>query len=74
MTESLKEGDLSRLLQHLGYTPLRVDVEDLLERNELKEEEVDFERFVHLVQDFSHTDGFPREDESLLKPLKRRDL
>lgn len=51
-----------------------MDVEDLLERNELKEEEVDFERFVHLVQDFSHTDGFPREDESLLKPLKRRDL
>jgi len=59
---TLRQGDLGRLLQHFGYMPLRVDIEDLLDRNNLEEEQVDFEHFVTLAQDFNRTDGFNRED------------
>lgn len=65
-TGCLKQGDLGRLLQHFGYMPLQVDIDDLLERNNMQEEQVDLERFVALVQDFNRTDGFSRKDLSTI--------
>jgi len=58
MQENLKEA-----FHHIGYTALRPEVEDLLERRKVsKDDMIDFECFVNLVQDFCRTDGFSRRD------------
>ncbi|CAE6931084.1 CML12 [Symbiodinium natans] len=59
----LRQDDLKEAFRYLGYIALRADLEDLLERQKVsKDQEIDFECFVHLAQDFCRTDGFSRCD------------
>ncbi|CAE6967628.1 CALM1, partial [Symbiodinium sp. CCMP2456] len=59
----LMQDNLKEALHHIGYTALRPEVEDLLERRKVsKDDMIDFECFVNLVQDFCRTDGFSRRD------------